>query len=300
MRTHVLHAVLPAVPLLSIFLLLGPAPLLADPLLSWGTVAYRPPVLDQQLNECPPQGPNPWRGCDQCLVHIYQPMNPLAKVFCGEIGLGFDWCINPIRTCSQCNGGCAIMWSNAQLHYINVLWNLGAVHSAIDLCRQWQTQTYCTKPGGGTVPGAYVLADEFGWIDNYQGDYEDLSTDWRFTQEVGRFAGGFPISDEESWRHRMGIFGVLAMQHPEYRLYYERAASLAAWFYIVGFAPSEQVDQMLLDIGFPLTLQGQNWHDLVDVFHATCRFAPFNDCTSALEPTTWGDIKHRFHVPERK
>jgi hypothetical protein len=274
--------------------------LVSPPVLGWGTVAYRPVTLDRQLDECPPQGPDPWRGCDQCLVRIYQPLNPLVRIFCGKIGAGMDWCIEPVRVCSQCNGSCAIMWSNAQLNYVNVLWGLGTVQTAIANCRQWETQVYCTKEGGGQIPGAYVLGDDFGWIENYQGNYADLRFDPRFQSEVARFAGGFPASDEESWRRRMGVFGVLAMQHPGYRTYYERAASLAAWFYIVGFAPNGQVDQMLLDNGFPLNIQGQNWNDLVDLFDATCSYAPFNDCTSALEASTWGDIKHRFRESERK
>jgi hypothetical protein len=257
-------------------------------------VAYRPATLAIQQTTCPPQGPDPWAGCDQCLVRIYQPLFPFHRIFCGRTDQ--DWC-PVIRNCTQCNGSCAVIWRDDELAYVSILQPTGSVHTAIDQCRQWVTQTYCTS-AGGPVPGAYVLADELEWIPIHQGDYRGLHSDNDYLIALFQYEGELATSLEEAWRHRIGIFSVLASQLGPRRPYWERAANLVAWYYITHFAESWEWEQILAQNHFPEVLVGQEWQDLVDIFEATCSAGPFLDCWHPVEETTWGRIKQRFHAEE--
>jgi hypothetical protein len=261
---------------------------------AWGMVAYRPATLAVQQTTCPPQGPNPWQGCDQCLVRIYQPLFPFHRIFCGR--LDQEWC--PwLRECTQCNGSCSIIWQDSQLAYVSILQPTGSVHTAIDQCRQWATQTHCTSPGG-PVPGAYVLADELEWIPIHQGDYRGLHSDFDYLIALSTYEGAMATNLEEAWRHRIGIFAVLASHQGARRPYWERAANLVAWYYITHFSDPGEWEMVLAQNHIPAIIGGQDWLDLVDIFESTCSAAPFLDCWHPVDAATWGGIKQRFRAPE--
>ena len=277
--------------------LLGIGFVLPDrPASAWGFVAYHPPTLSSQQANCPPQGPDPWLGCDQCLTRIYQPALSLFRIFCGR--LDEAWCAFG-RTCSQCNGSCSVIWNDGNLAYVSVLQPTGSVHSAIDQCRQWQTQTYCTTAGGTPVSGAYVLADEFDWLPVHEQDYRGLPTDPDYVWALNTYAGSPAFGLEEAWRHRIGIFALLATRDlGGRRLYWERAANLVAWYYINLFAEPSERSAALAQNHFPESLGGLEFDDLVDIFETTCSAPPFLDCWHPVAAETWGGIKGRYRSEE--
>ncbi|HWN80972.1 MAG TPA: hypothetical protein VNM87_02645 [Candidatus Udaeobacter sp.] len=266
------------------------------PAVAWGLVAYHPPTLITQQANCSPQGPDPWQGCDQCLSRIYRPLVPLLNIFCGR--LDQDWC-SLGRDCTHCNGACTVIWNDGNLAYVSVLQPMGTVQTAIDLCRQWQTQTYCTTAGGTPVSGAYVLADEFEWLPLHQQDYRSLPTDPDYQWALDTYHGEPAFGLEEAWRHRIGIFGLLATRNlGGRRLYWERAANLVAWYYIALFAEPSELAEVLAQNQFPDRLRGQEFDDLVDIFETTCGATPFLDCWHPVAADTWGGIKGRYRSAE--
>ena len=279
-----------------LFVLALVAALIPESAGAWGLVAYHPPTLVQQQTSCPPQGPDPWQGCDQCLTRIYQPLLPLFRIFCGRLDQA--WC-SLGRDCEHCNGSCSVIWDDGNLAYVSVLQPTGSVHTAIDQCRQWQTQTYCTTAGGTPVAGAYVLADEFDWLPVHQQDYRSLPLDPDYLWALNTYQGPPAFGLEEAWRHRIGIFALLATRNQGgRRLHWERAANLVAWYYITLFAEPWERSPALAQNHFPESIAGQEFEDLVAIFESTCSAPPFLDCWHAVSDDTWGGIKGRYRTPE--
>jgi hypothetical protein len=281
--------------LLAVLVLAGAAPTVLA--FGWGTVGYDVLILERQLEDCPPRGEHPFGGCDQCLAYRYQPLLFLSRVFCGEPGT--DWC--PIRweDCDICNGSCAVLWTSGEKKWINVIGDMANVHDTITECRQWQTQIYGTSRTGEPIPGAYFFGDSFGSLPPHRDDYRSLAQDPNYLGELAAYSGGSPDGLEASWRHRMGLFAVMAQSVGLGPLHdhYERAASLCAWQYVIRFVPADERERVLAAMSLPRSLTGLEWSDLEQIFEVTCNERPFRDCWDAVTPSTWGGIKHLYREP---
>lgn len=271
--------------------LVGAAPRLEA---GWGTVGYDRGILERQLYECPDRGLHHHLGCDQCLVRRYMPLSPFSRIFCGQPGV--DWCPFRWRECEICNGSCAILWYSGERRWINVIGDLETVHDAIRDCMQWQTQSYCTTGDGHPIEGAYFAGEAFGSIPPHRENYESLLQDPAYRAELDRYSGGPPLSLEATWRHRVGLFAVLAQSAgtgPRHD-HYARAANLCAWQLVIRFVPPGERELVLETMGLPRSLTALELDDLIAIQEVTCHERPFEDCWDAIEPATWGRIKNLY------
>lgn len=259
---------------------------------AWGAVAYRIDILEDQKTLCPPRGYYPDGGCDQCLPVNHHPLIPLFQIFCGP---DFSCRMNPVE-CDKCNGTCVVLWAEGPFRWARVFGNQQAVYDVISGCSEWIDQRYCTTAGGGEVTGAYIRAEDFDWIPPSQGGYDRLGDDFDYQARLAAYSGPTPSLPNDSWQHRIGIFVVLAEDatSPWDRMHWSRAANLCAWYYITRAAGPSEIQQALYSMGFPNNLTHSEWEDLDDIHAATCGGRPFADCWEAVEPSTWGGIKHLY------
>ncbi len=260
---------------------------------SWGTVVYDHDTLVRQRLECPPRGPHPDQGCDQCLPYTYSPLFVWSRIFCGDATT--DWC--PLRwvDCDVCNGSCAIIYQKGRFRWVSVLGDLDPVHAAIESCRQWRWQTY-GEGANGPVPGAYLYGEEFSWIPPHERGYSNLPEDPVYRAEIAAYTGPHALDLESAWRHRIGLFTVMvdAAQTSADRAHYARAANLCAWYSLYRFAPPEEVMPLLAAAGFPAVISSADWDDLETIQEVTCGETLFADCWDPVEPATWGRIKNLY------
>lgn len=262
---------------------------------AWGAVCYNVDILADQKDRCPPRGYWPDGGCDQCLPVNHHPFIPLFQIFCGP---SFPCRMNPIP-CDRCNGTCTVMWGEGPWRWARVFGAQQTAYDVISGCNQWLGQRYCTTAGGGEITGAYCRAEDFGWIPPPHGGYERLGDDLDYQARLAAYTGPPPSQPNDGWLHRIGIFVVLAQgAMSEWdREYWSRAANLCAWYYINRAADPGEMQVALDAMGFPDNLTHSEWEELEDILEATCSARPFADCLEAIEPSTWGGIKHLYREP---
>jgi hypothetical protein len=248
-------------------------------------------ILERQLDTCPPRGPYPFQGCDQCLAVNHQPLFPIFQLFCGGPDRGCR--LNP-PACHVCNGACVHFYQLGYTNWFFVVGNPEPVRNVITNCNQWQYQSYCNG-----VTGAYFVGEDFSWIPSHGSDYRDLPFDPLYGQVRSSYTGPGPVGLADAWLYRFGVFAEmtrLAGSEPA-RQHYRRAALLSAWQYFVRAVPWDQLAQVLASAGFPDYLDSPQSLDSLDIHQATCFDFPFLDCTDPVEPSTWGGIKHLYRDP---
>jgi len=248
-------------------------------------------ILDRQLNLCPPRGPQPFRGCDQCLPRNHSPLIPLFQIFCGP---DHECRVRNPHGCPVCNGTCIQTYRAGYTKWFIVFGNSEPVRNVITNCNQWLYQTYCDG-----VSGAYFVGEDMNWIPLSGESYRDLPYDPLYREVRGSYSGPGPEWMEDSWLYRIGFFAEMvrrADSEPA-REHYRRAALLSAWQYLFRVAPADQLSQALAIAGFPTSLDFDQYQDSVAIHEATCFDFPFLDCTDPVAPATWGGIKHLYRDP---
>jgi hypothetical protein len=248
-------------------------------------------VLTRQFNQCPPRGPQPDHGCDQCLPRNHSPLLPLFQIFCGP---DHECRLRNPHGCLVCNGTCISVFRSGYTKWFVVLGDSEPVRNVITNCNQWLYQTYCNG-----VSGAYFVGEDMHWIPIGGQDYRDLPWDPLYAEVLAAYTGPGPEWIEDAWLYRIGVFAEMVHRADSETLreHYRRAALLSAWQYIFRAAPADQLYQVFAMAGFPADLDFDEFQDLIEIHEATCIDFPFLDCTDPVNQATWGGIKHLYRDP---
>jgi hypothetical protein len=149
------------------------------------------------------------------------------------------------------------------------------------------------------VKGAYLVGDSFDWIPfpiPGLGGYLNLPFDPDVRSQLASYVGPNAALPGEGWFYRIGLFTALTFRTPPgpRQEYFRRAANLAMWYYVFAYVPPRDQDQARIALGLPSGITTQDSDDILDTFEATCNLSPFSDCWEAVEPSTWGGIKHLY------